>query len=250
MALVISSFLVLGVIYACLWMPEGSTAFFHLQRNINTTRNIPKDKLEAALVRVSVANKTTIIAILNKAYMEQNGMLNLFLQSFREGECVDFSEEVFYMSDDFIEMMWRRTLFLGDVLKRGYSFIFQDMNVIWLRNPFTKLNQEGEDLQISSNFYNTMADILMIPTSSTLASTLGAAEDEEGRCFQVAGVESEVPRHHMLHWILSNQVITVHSNCCVSVKAKLTSLTAVLDAWTSNNGTSNATWPTHTGFCL
>lgn len=33
----------------------------------------------------------------------------------------------------------------------------------------------------------------------------GAAEDEEGRCFQVAGVESEVPRHHMLHWILSKQ---------------------------------------------
>ncbi|CAL9067278.1 unnamed protein product [Musa banksii] len=103
-------------------------------------------------------------------------------------EGVDFSEEVFYMSDDFIEMMWRRTLFLGDILKCGYSFIFQvsknmphnisnyfhlcyqDMNVIWLRNPFTKLNQEGEDLQMSSNFYNGRH--LMIPTSSTLASTL------------------------------------------------------------------------------
>lgn len=91
--------------------------------------------------------------------MEQNGMLNLFQQSFRDGEgtqflikhllfvavdqtsynhccslglnCykpvtegVDFSEEVFYMSDDFIQMMWRRTLFLGDVLKRRYNFIF------------------------------------------------------------------------------------------------------------------------------
>lgn len=91
--------------------------------------------------------------------MEQNGMLNLFQQSFRDGEgtqflikhllfvavdqtsynqcCAlglncykpvtegaDFSEEVFYMSDDFIQMMWRRTLFLGDVLKGGYNFIF------------------------------------------------------------------------------------------------------------------------------
>ncbi|KAI8540236.1 hypothetical protein RHMOL_Rhmol09G0246800 [Rhododendron molle] len=28
------------------------------------------------------------------------------------------------MSGDFIEMMWRRTLFLGDVLKHGYNFIF------------------------------------------------------------------------------------------------------------------------------
>ncbi|CAL9081286.1 unnamed protein product [Musa textilis] len=119
-----------------------------------------------------MANKTMIIAILNKSYMEKNGMFNLFLQSFREGEgtwflikhlsfvavnqmsfnqccalglnCyklvmegVDFSEVVFYMSDDFIEMMWRRKLFLGDVLKHGYSFILT-----------------REDLQMSSDFYN------------------------------------------------------------------------------------------------
>ncbi|URD90787.1 hypothetical protein MUK42_32933, partial [Musa troglodytarum] len=156
--LIAFSFLVLGVIYTCLWLPEGSTAFFRLQHNINTTRNTPKDKLEAALERVSMVNKIMIIAILNKSYMEKNGMFNLFLQSFREGEgtwflikhlsfvavnqmsfnqccalglnCyklvmegVDFSEVVFYMSDDFIEMMWRRKLFLGDVLKHGYSFI-------------------------------------------------------------------------------------------------------------------------------
>ncbi|URD90786.1 hypothetical protein MUK42_32933, partial [Musa troglodytarum] len=152
--LIAFSFLVLGVIYTCLWLPEGSTAFFRLQHNINTTRNTPKDKLEAALERVSMVNKIMIIAILNKSYMEKNGMFNLFLQSFREGEGVDFSEVVFYMSDDFIEMMWRRKLFLGDVLKHGYSFILQDMDVIWLRNPFTKLNQEGEDLQMSSDFYN------------------------------------------------------------------------------------------------
>lgn len=47
-----------------------------------------------------------------------------------------------------------------------------------------------------------------------------------------------------------SKVITVHSNCCVSVKAKLTDLTAVLHAWKMNNGTSNTTWPTNTGFCL
>ena len=37
---------------------------------------------------------------------------------------MDSNGEKLYMSDDFIKMMWGRTLFLGDVLKRGYSFIF------------------------------------------------------------------------------------------------------------------------------
>lgn len=41
-----------------------------------------------------------------------------------ETDGVEFEREKVYMSNDFIKMMWRRTLFLGDVLKRGYNFIF------------------------------------------------------------------------------------------------------------------------------
>lgn len=44
-----------------------------------------KDKLE-----FSMANKTLIVAVLNKAYMEENGMLDLFLQSLQEGEDTKF----------------------------------------------------------------------------------------------------------------------------------------------------------------
>jgi len=110
-------------------------------------------------------NKTVIIAIVNKAYVEQDvkgdaiTMFDLFLSSFWLGEgtrslidnllivavdqtaydrcqflrlnCykletdgVDFGGEKFFMSHDFINMMWRRTFFLLEVLKRGYNFIF------------------------------------------------------------------------------------------------------------------------------
>lgn len=105
-------------------------------------------------------NKTVIIAIINKAYVEgDKSMLDLFLDGFWLGEdtrqlinhlllvaadqtsferckflrlhCykletagVDFDAEEVYMSQDFIKMMWRRTLFLGETLKKGYSFIF------------------------------------------------------------------------------------------------------------------------------
>lgn len=123
------------------------------------TVDASKDELETALERASMGNKTLIIAVLNKAYVEDNGMLDLFLRSLREGEdteflikhllltavdqtafnrcrelglnCyrlvtedVDFSDEVLYMSENFIKMMWRRTLLLGDILRHGYSFIF------------------------------------------------------------------------------------------------------------------------------
>ncbi|RWW33265.1 hypothetical protein BHE74_00022099 [Ensete ventricosum] len=307
-----------------------------------------------------MANKTLIIAILNKAYMEQIGMLDLFLQSFREGEgtrflikhllfvavdqtsfnqcctlglnCYElvtegvdfseevfnaFSEEVFYMSDDFIEMMWRRTLFLGDVLKRRYSFIFtvskimphksslnflnandltktkhvyfkkmqkhfcsisnyfhtcyQDVDDIWSRNLFTKLNQEGEDLQMSSYVYNgrpfdgsdffNTSFYFVTPNNKTTAlfdewyaskhNFTHMNDQEELLKMKRAGV---FRRLGLKVRYLDTTCFTgfcqkskdfgrVTQNCCVSVKAKFTNLTAVLEAWTSNNGTSNATWP-------
>ena len=135
------------------------------------------DPLESALSKASMENKTLIIAIVNKAYVEElegesygnkKTMLELFLDSFWFGEgtrglinhlllvamdqpsferceflrlrCfkletegVDFRGEKVYMSRDFIDMMWRRTNFLGEVLKRGYSFIFtvSDQSIIF-----------------------------------------------------------------------------------------------------------------------
>lgn len=118
--------------------------------------------------KASMANKTVIIAIINKAYVEPNkdeypSMFDLFLEGFWVGEetrpllshllvvsmdttaherCLfrrlncyrlaaeggggsdGFAGEKVYMSAEFIEMMWRRTSFLVEVLKRGYSFIF------------------------------------------------------------------------------------------------------------------------------
>lgn len=115
-----------------------------------------------------MGNKTVIIAIVNKAYVEQDvesdtTMLDIFLGSFWLGEgtrslidhllivtvdrtaydrcqflrlnCfrletdgVDFEGEKIYMSQDFIKMMWRRTFFLLEVLKRGYNFVFTVRN--------------------------------------------------------------------------------------------------------------------------
>ncbi|KAK9144749.1 hypothetical protein Sjap_004652 [Stephania japonica] len=116
-------------------------------------------------------NKTVVIAIANRAYVEGNiTMLDLFLGGFRAGEntewllnhllvvsvdeiaflkcksvgalhCyrigtegVDLRGEKLYMSRDFVDMMWRRTGFLREVVRRGYSFVFTERPLGPLRN--------------------------------------------------------------------------------------------------------------------
>lgn len=107
-----------------------------------------------------MADKTVIIGMINKAYVEgDKTMFDLFLDGFwlgdgtrrlldhvllvavdqtsfercnflhlhcykLETEGVDFRSEKMYLSPDFMNMMWRRTLFLTQVLKKGYGFIF------------------------------------------------------------------------------------------------------------------------------
>ena len=136
---------------------------------MQTAAEAPQGELESALAKASMKNKTVIIAVINRAYADQEmkadtTMLDIFLDSFWLGEdtkklrdhlllvavdqtaydrcqflglnCfrletdgVDFRGEKLYMSQDFIKMMWRRTLFLFEVLKRGYSFIFTVRNL-------------------------------------------------------------------------------------------------------------------------
>ncbi|XP_042451643.1 uncharacterized protein At1g28695-like isoform X1 [Zingiber officinale] len=298
---------------------ESRVTYFRSQWMVNYTKTeptpLPKDELEASLERLSMPNKTLIIAVLNKAYIEQNGMLQLFLQGFREGhdtcflihhllfvavdqasfdhclaqhlncyklvaDGVDFSAEAFYNSNEFLDMMWRRTQFLGDVLRRGYSFIFTDMDVLWLRNPFSKLQYEGEDMLMSSdwfngnpfddsNFFNT-GFYFASPNNGTIAlfdewyaSKNSSGKNDQDTLLQMKrdGVFRRLGLK--VRYLDTNsftcfchkskdfgEVVTVHANCCVTVKAKLTDLTAVLEVWKANNGTSNVTWPAETGFCL
>ncbi|WOL09565.1 hypothetical protein Cni_G18318 [Canna indica] len=316
--LVVAPLLLLASIYAFLLSPEVPTDFIRLQHCANTTEIAPKDELQVALEGVSMDNRNLIIAILNKAYVKENGMLDLFLQSFQEEDTkflikhilfvavderafnrcrtlelhcyklttdgVDFSKEVFYMSDKFNDMMWRRTLFLGDVLKRGYNFIFTDMDVIWLRNPFSKLNNDGEDLQMSCDFYNEYGDPFDNPQSNTgfyyvsannrtialfdkwyaLRNNSTGMKDQDvlqkmkkDGVFMKLGLKVRYLETTYFSGFCEmslnfSKVITVHSNCCVSVGAKIIDLTKVIKArkMIKGNKTLEATWPPKTGVCL
>ncbi|KAI3458389.1 hypothetical protein Pfo_015052 [Paulownia fortunei] len=277
-----------------------------------------RDKLEEVLAAASTVNKTVIIAIINKAYVEgDKPMLDLFLDGFWLGEgtrdlinhllivamdqtsyercrflglhCykletegVDFVGEKLYMSDDFIKMMWRRTLFLGDVLKRGYSFIFTDIDVLWLRNPFPYLTpQPPLDLQISTDKFrgNPWSENHRINTGFYMIrsnnKTVALFDAWSANKDNSTGLKEQDVLTNLMHQGLFRKlelkvkfldtiyfsgfcqdsrdvrvVATVHANCCRGMVAKLADLTAAVHDWmryknSSANETSTFRWSNH-----
>ncbi|KAK9121080.1 hypothetical protein Syun_018697 [Stephania yunnanensis] len=273
----------------------------------------PKDELEDVLEKASMRNnKTLIIAIVNKAYVGgEKPMLDLFLESFWLGEdtrqlvdnlllvavdriaynrckflrlhCynletngTDFSEEKFYMSREFIDMMWRRTVFLIDVLKRGYNFIFTDTDVMWLRDPFQHLSlNKTIDLQVSCDKFNKNqwstanpinTGFYFIRSNNNTISLFQRWHDNKNNS-NYTGMKEQDVLQQMIHSeksLLFNQmglkiryldtlyfsgfcqdspnmglVTTVHANCCRGISAKVGDLGSVLRDWKKYLGTVN-----------
>ncbi|KAI9112765.1 hypothetical protein K1719_016268 [Acacia pycnantha] len=248
--------------------------------------------------------KTVIITVINKAYEEADveediSMLDLFLESFWVGDgtrslvdhllivavdrtayerckfrrliCFrletdgsDFETEKVYMSNGFIEMMWTRTRFLLEVLKRGYSFVFTDTDVMWLRNPFRRLsNTKTEDLQISTDKYlgNPWSEDHLINTGFYFIrsnnKTISLFETWYSKKDNSTGLkEQDVLLDLIGHYGIFRKlglrvrfldtlyfsgfcedskdlrvVATVHANCCQSITAKVADLKVVLRDW-------------------
>ncbi|KAA0049125.1 hypothetical protein IC582_012436 [Cucumis melo] len=281
------------------------------------------DELDFALEKAAMANKTVVIAVINKAYADQGvrddtTMLDVFLSSFWLGEdtrklldhlllvavdqtaydrcrfqrlnCfkletegVDFGGEKLYMSEEFIKMMWKRTLFLLEVLKRGYSFIFTDTDVMWLRDPFSKLSKdETEDLQISTDHFNgnpwsqsnpiNTGFYFVRSNNRTIAlfdkwysmKNITAGQKEQDVLFHLirGGIFRQLNlKVRFLNTLFFSgfcqkssdfhQVSTVHANCCRTIVAKINDLRATLGDWKRFRKSTNASeifwWTDHVG---
>ncbi|XP_058207455.1 uncharacterized protein At1g28695-like [Rhododendron vialii] len=276
---------------------------------------VHRDELDTILAETAMENKSLIIAMVNKAYVEgDRSMLDLFMDGFWLGDgtwglvdhllivatdqvsyqrckflrlhcyrletnVVDFDGEKIYMSNDFIKMMWRRTLFLGDVLKHGYNFIYTDIDVLWFRNPFFILSSnEKIDFQIStdrfrgpkSNRINT--GFYMIRSNNktiALFDNWYAKKDDFVRMkeqdvletlmnnglFGDLGLNVRFLDTLYFSGFCQNSrdvgvVVTVHANCCFTISAKVADLTAVIHDWKrakglSANETSTFQWSKH-----
>ncbi|KAF5805610.1 putative nucleotide-diphospho-sugar transferase [Helianthus annuus] len=277
------------------------------------------DDLEEALAGAATRYKTVILTMVNKAYVEgEKAMLDIFLDGFWMGEgtrplvnhlliiavdqtayercmflrlhCykmktdgVDFVGEKMYMSEDFIKMMWQRTRILGDVLRRGYNFIFTDTDVLWLRDPFPRLNLNHKiDLQISVDEFNgnqwsekgqmINTGFYMIKSNNktiTLFNEWYARRDNstgmkeqdvlvelmKKGAFKRLGIGVRFLDTVFFSGICEDSrdvraVVTVHANCCRSIKAKVHDLKRIMLDWqrfkaSPIDETSEFAWSNH-----
>ncbi|KAL0324058.1 UNVERIFIED_CONTAM: hypothetical protein Scaly_2372900 [Sesamum calycinum] len=151
--------------------------------------------LKQVLERSAMPNRTVIITTLNEAWIEQDSIFDLFLESFTIGhqtypllrhlvvialdpkafdrcsvlqlncyflgtEGVNFSNEAHFMTPDYLKMMWRRIDFLRNVLELGYNFVFTDADIMWFRNPFLHFYTDDTDFQIARDHFGRSPDDL------------------------------------------------------------------------------------------
>ncbi|KAL2250405.1 UNVERIFIED_CONTAM: hypothetical protein Sindi_2162800 [Sesamum indicum] len=148
--------------------------------------------LERVLKVASMQDNSVILTTLNEAWAAPNSVIDLFLESFRIGEhtrhllnhlvivtldgkafsrclavhshCfalvtegIDFSREAYFMTPDYLKMMWRRIDFLRSVLEMGYNFLFTDADVMWFRDPFPHFHPDA-DFQIACDHFRGRSD--------------------------------------------------------------------------------------------
>ncbi|KAI8564444.1 hypothetical protein RHMOL_Rhmol03G0182100 [Rhododendron molle] len=197
-----------------------------------------------------------------------------------ETEGLDFGHEEMYGSGNYFKMMWRRTQFLGDVLKRGYNFIFTDTDILWLRNPFSILSpNETFDFQIACDSYQgnkpcPVNNGFTIVRSNNKTISLYDTWYEKRKVY-VGKNEQAVVEYLIRDGLFKDlglndrfldtlyfsgfcqnnrdirSVVTVHANCCIAISAKLTNLTTVIHDWErakklSANEMSTFEWSEHT----
>ncbi|KAF8780481.1 hypothetical protein HU200_001606 [Digitaria exilis] len=283
---------------AVLVRPGGAAVPWRM--GVDLARFVQKKSEDARLERVlraaAMANDTVILTTLNSAWSEPGSVLDVFLESFRTGEStrelldhlvivsldttaharcrqvhrhcfalltdgVDFSGHKNFMSDGYLKMMWRRIDFLGQVLEKGFSFIFTDTDIVWFRNPLPHFYPDG-DFQIACDHFTGDPNDLSNAPNGGFAYVRSNTETIEFYRFWYEAREKHPGLHDqdVLNSIkrdsyvaelgvkikfLSTElfgglcepsrnmsrVCTMHANCCVGLGRKISDLNAMLQDW-------------------
>jgi hypothetical protein len=70
---------------------------------------------------------------------------------------VDFAFAKFFLSKDYLELVWSKLRLQRRVLQLGYAFLFTDVDVLWLRNPLKHVTAYA-DMSVSSDVFFGDAD--------------------------------------------------------------------------------------------
>ncbi|KAI3474210.1 hypothetical protein Pfo_028998 [Paulownia fortunei] len=252
--------------------------------------------LERVLKDASMQDNSVILTTLNEAWAAPNSVIDLFLESFRIGEqtrrllnhlvivsldrkafsrclvvhshCfalvtegVDFSREAYFMTPEYLKMMWRRIDFLRSVLEMGYNFIFTDADVMWFRDPFPHFHADA-DFQIACDHFSGRSDDIKNKPNGGFKFVRSNNRSIEFYKFWYSSHETYPGLHDqdVLNRIKNNsfitevglkvifldtthfggfcepsedlnRVCTMHANCCFGLNSKLHDLRILLEDW-------------------
>ncbi|RCV43156.1 hypothetical protein SETIT_9G272600v2 [Setaria italica] len=220
---------------------------------------------EAASVRVGVRTEPllkhlVIVAVDAKAYERCQQVHPLCYALPAEG--INYTSEQVYMTKDYLNMMWRRNRFQSRILELGYSFIFTDVDIIWLRNPLLRIprpvpRRQPYDLDKPANggfaYAKAAPRTVAFYGGWYAARTVYPGNHEQFVFDQVKHALSA--RHDVRVQFVDtaylsgfcelskdfNKACTVHANCLVGLKDKLAKLAGVLDEWKQFRATAALT---------
>ncbi|CAL5073459.1 unnamed protein product [Urochloa decumbens] len=262
------------------------------------------DNLPELLSRAAMEDNTVIMTFTNEAWSAPGSLTDLFLESFRTGirtapllnhlviVAVDaaafsrcqqthplcyalpvnnnasttpnYASEQRYMAGEYLDMMWRRNRFQARVLSLGYSFVFTDVDIAWLRNPLLRI-PVAADMAFSCDWYHGSSPydldkranggFLYVKGSARTAAFYAgwwdasrAAYPGQHEQFVFEQVKRELGERHGVtvqfvdtaylgtfcergkrkDW---RKLCTFHANCVIGLQAKLETLRGVLDEW-------------------
>ncbi|XP_003567411.3 uncharacterized protein At4g15970 [Brachypodium distachyon] len=144
--------------------------------------------LARLLARVAMEDRTVIITSVNEAWARNGSLLDLYRQSFKNGEDTEhllnhvlvvaldpagfrhcnivhphcyllgatndnFTSAAQFMSKEYLDLVWTKLSLQRRVLELGYNFLFTDTDMIVLRNPFRHITVHA-DMSVSCDSFS------------------------------------------------------------------------------------------------
>ncbi|KAL6616619.1 hypothetical protein ACP70R_038889 [Stipagrostis hirtigluma subsp. patula] len=252
--------------------------------------------LAELLPQVATEERTVIITSVNEAWARPNSLLDLFRESFHSGEgiahllnhtlivaldpggfnhcravhphCyllnvsgVDLSSANQFMSKGYLELVWTKLSIQQRVLELGYSYLFTDVDIVWLRNPFRHISVYADLAMSCDGFSGDPFTIHNGPNTGFYYVKAGNRTLQMLRHWQAA--RSRFPPHHdqmifdrIKHELAGElgvriqfldtalvggfcdfredtmeRACTMHANCCVGLGNKVHELRNVVEEW-------------------
>ncbi|KAJ4785816.1 Nucleotide-diphospho-sugar transferase family protein [Rhynchospora pubera] len=173
----------------------------------------------------------------------------------------NFSDEKFFRSKGYLDLMWIRNKFQRRILELGYNFLFTDMDVLWFRNPLRHIAITS-DFAFASDFFFGDEDqiepsapnggFMYVKSSNKTIEFFKNWQDQRVNYPDkhdqdvLNNIKVEFSKKFQVKMQFVNtlytagfcemskdisKVCTVHANCCVGLQAKLLDLRSILDDW-------------------